>query len=77
MSFTQTGSDVYLWSFDYVAPEDQPNVPLDWQGVPHTYELEFVFGTHNRNTQDSRDAITKTGDFWSNFIIYGSEHEST
>jgi carboxylesterase type B len=71
IQFASTGSDVYLWSFDYAAPEDEPNVPLDWQGVPHGYEVGFVFAYHNGNTQDSRDTIMKTGDFWSNFIIYG------
>ncbi len=66
-----TRSNVYLYSFDYIAPADAPNVPTELRGVPHSYELCFVFGCHSQTTDDDRNAVSYTGQLWSNFIIYG------
>lgn len=71
MMHRQTNSNVYLYSFDYISPEDAVGVPAELRGVSHSYELCFVFGCHNQNTDDDRNAIRNTGVLWSNFIIYG------
>ncbi|CAJ0585344.1 unnamed protein product, partial [Mesorhabditis spiculigera] len=71
--FAYTSSPVYLYSFDYLNPKAQPtqnNTKL--RGVPHGYELQFVFGYPEFHDDPVDIKLTELmGNLWSNFVVYG------
>lgn len=41
------------------------------RGVPHTWDLQYVFGTPRFNTPDDLATYDLCGKLWTNFILYG------
>lgn len=81
--FYKTGSKVYLYSFDFLTPQAQPEVkniiPKNdvqltdqrLRGVPHTWDLQYWYGSPRYTTQDDKTTADLCGKLWTNFILNG------
>jgi len=78
MTFRQTGSNVYLYSFDYLAPGAWPTLQNPLRGVPHAWEIQYLFGYPATGaggwpkTADDVSTMNYFGQFWANFVITGN-----
>ncbi|CAI4229962.1 unnamed protein product [Auanema sp. JU1783] len=74
--FAYTRSNVFLYSFDYLAPQALPAITQpQLRGVPHAWELQYVMNTNCEGwlcTSDDDTLRTITSDIWANFIISGN-----
>jgi carboxylesterase type B len=77
MTFRQTGSNVYLYSFDYLAPGAYPTLQNPLRGIPHAWEIQYLFGYPAtgaggwHKTADDVATMNYFGQFWANFVITG------
>ena len=77
MTFRQTKSPVYLYSFDYLAPAALPTLNAQLRGVTHSWELQYLFGIAGKEyggwklTSDDIATEDFMAQFWTNFIKYG------
>uniref|UniRef100_A0A914V394 Carboxylic ester hydrolase n=1 Tax=Plectus sambesii TaxID=2011161 RepID=A0A914V394_9BILA len=78
MTFRQTHSPVYLYSFDYLAPGAFPTLQAPLRGVPHAWELQYLFGYPAtgsggwQKTPDDDATMNYFGQYWANFVITGN-----
>uniref|UniRef100_A0A914ULW7 Carboxylesterase type B domain-containing protein n=1 Tax=Plectus sambesii TaxID=2011161 RepID=A0A914ULW7_9BILA len=78
MNFRHVGSPVYLYSFDYLAPGAMPLLNASFRGVPHTWELQYLFGFPGTSeggwqvTSDDIATMNNFGLYWANFVNYGN-----
>ncbi|CAJ0946625.1 unnamed protein product, partial [Mesorhabditis belari] len=73
--FSYTGSDVFLYSFDYLNPAAIPEENITaLRGVPHGWELQYIFNDgHSWPTTDNDTKTTELmGKLWTNFVLYGN-----
>lgn len=77
MYFRHYGSRVFLYSFDYLAPLALSNIDPRLRGLPHGWELQYLFGYPATAeggwtpTADDTATTNQMSRFWTNFVIYG------
>jgi hypothetical protein len=72
----QSGSPVYVYSFDYLAPGAWPTLDPRFRDVaiPHGWELQYVYsepGGQWHATSDDMATKTYLDTIWTNFIKFG------